>query len=508
MEKQGKKKKYPIFTYLCFLVILGILLTGVTLARYTGAVSGNVGTSLSRFVCSYTISDASSLTFANTDYWLELEDGDKSATNTARSVRFDLRNYVGESGSVERVSGVALQSTLRFYAPAEFAEGLAFQLAAVNEGGSYTAISPQYVLRDLVYTIRNADAAGEEYEVGTAEERAFAAGERIIETARSKNYGDRTDGLTAEQVSALEQRLSVTGGFTGSREAHTGSITAKAENGAAEISVTAQMQTARYSVGYMRTEAAQGGVVGGGSASNKMAPLLYIDCEKEVPFYTVDLRVPSMYFEAAQAESKTFMLFITVTERNTNGDFSDEWTEETHGALLTEPQRGAAPYELNGATVSGYHFTRDLPVYTLSGGALREEGETQVRITKTYNYEQGGAALSFEHVAPVSSAPGSASVEHAVESFYAFAGGAFTAAQADLSSAAGVRGLYGVCSNEAAAGDYIFFGDLSDDPYFDVAAEEGGAKKYTLSEALSKGFSTRLNVLFAQASESGTGGAA
>lgn len=41
--KQMAKKKvehYHIYAYLCALVLVGILLTGVTLARYSGSTSG------------------------------------------------------------------------------------------------------------------------------------------------------------------------------------------------------------------------------------------------------------------------------------------------------------------------------------------------------------------------------------------------------------------------------------------------------------------------------------
>lgn len=64
-------------------------------------------------------------------------------------------------------------------------------------------------------------------------------------------------------------------------------------------------------------------------------------------------------------------------------------------------------------------------------------------------------------------------------------------------------GLYGRCANEGKSG-YICFGGLSDDPFYDTFAEQfaAGRRKYALSEALSKGYSTVLTALFAQASES------
>ena len=520
MEKKKRTKKYPILRYLSYLVIVGILLTGVSLARYSGATSGGVSTPLSRFLCSYEISDASSLIFSNSDYWLDLGEEGLSATNTARTVRFTLRNYLAdEEGGADRISDVALQSTLRFYAPAQFAGGLAVQVAEVEEDGGYTVVTPQYVLRDLIYEV--SVGADGKYEAGGS----FASGERTVNTALSEDYSDRTDGLSG--TGNIEQQLTVTGGFTGTADgSHTGSITAAAGDGTS-IGIASAVRTASYSVGFVRTEV-QGEEVGSGTAG-VMAPVLYIDCEKEMSFYTVDLTLPEALFSAGQAEEKEFVLFLTVTEQIDDTDFNSVWnTDGTDGAegtgsvggdgvtswdgLLVEPAAGAAPYTLNGATVTGYHFTRDLPVYGLADGVLTESGETTVRINKVYDYENGGATLFYEHVAPVSEAAGSASVDHPIETFYSYENGAFTETSAAFSSVAGVHGLYGTCVNVGADGEpksgYSFFDGLSDDPYYDTYAEQQakGTRKYSLSLATSKGYSTVLSVLFAQASESAPAG--
>lgn len=518
MAKNAKLEKYPILRYLSYLVIVCILLTGVSLARYTSATSGDVSASLSRFIYSYSISDASSLIFSNTDYWLTVEGGETSATNTARSVRFDLRNHLkAADGSADRVSDVALQSTLRFYAPAEFAGNLAMQiLQADNRSGAYTAVTPQYVLGDLIYEVNEVNGKYEQTDV-------FAENSRTIETGKSKDYSDRTDGLAGAAIAALEQELSVSGGFREEGDSlHTGTITALAEDGT-ELSLTSVVQTARYSVGFRRTEArtSDGTEIGGGSETGKMAPLLYLDCEKEMSFYTVDFTLPEMYFRAAEAESKTFVLCITLLGRSVNSDFSAVWGDTgTVGGgasawedLLAEPSAGTQPYTFNGAAVRGYHFTRDLPVW--QEGAAAASGETTVRINKVYDYENGGATLSYDHVAPISEAAGSASVEHAIEAFYS-APSESAAAAAGFGSVTGVNGctvengiltegtgLYGLCANEGKSG-YIYFGGLSDDPFYDTFAEQfaAGRRKYALSEALSKGYSTVLTALFAQASES------
>lgn len=528
MAKSKKAEKYPILRYLSYLVIVSILLTGVSLARYTGATSGDVSASLSRFICSYEIKDASSLTFSNTDYWLEVEDG-MSATNTARSVRFDLRNHLlSADGSAGRTSDVALQSTVRLYAPAEFAGNLALQFARVEANGEYTVLTPQYVLGDLIYEVSDTDGDGKYDKVPSGTERTFATDSRTIRTGMSQDYSDRTDGLTGDAIAGVEEVLSVSGGFTGTKDAHTGTVTALSASSGTELTITSSVQTARYSVGFTRTEArGEDAEVGGGtSAGGKMAPLLYLDCERETAFYTVDLTLPAMYFDAGVAQSKSFVLFLTAIDRVHNSDFTAIWGGGESGTagevggganewadLLREPVAGTTPYTFNGARVLGYHFTRDLPVYNAEQShADAPAGKTTVRITKTYDYANGGAVLAYDHVAPVSEIDGSASVVHSIASFYADTNG--TAASPAFTSVKGVNGwadgaynaasaLFGRCENAGKSG-YIWFGNLSDDPFYDTYDEQTaqGKAKYELSDALSKGYSTTLNVLFAQASGS------
>lgn len=516
MEKKSKIEKYPIIRYLSYLVVVGILLTSVSLARYTGASSGDIGATLSRFVCSYQISDASSLVFSNTDFWLKVEGEEPSATNTARTVRFDIANYVkGESADVDRISSVDLQSTLRFYAPAEFTGNLAVQVLSADAGsGTYTAITPQYVLRDLIYS----------------SDGTFASGERIVKTADSEDYADRTDGLTGEEIAGLEQELSVTGGFTDIPDGHghEGMIRADAENGTA-ISITSAMQTARYSVGFMRSNANSGSAeVGGGISEGTLELPLFIDCEREMPFYTLDITLPEMYFNAGLSESKSFVLCLTTISRTDSEDFKVVWGENTAAGenpiggdaeswdnLLTTPAVGEE-YTLNGAKVIGYHFERKLPVFKFSdadGVLINTNEETTVRITKEYDGE-GGATLAYEHVAPLTEVEGSSSVEHPIAEFYRYSGNEMKPESVDYRSVSGVNGwqsgsyaaadaLYGLCSNDGKSG-YIFFGNLSDDPYYETYAQQHdqGDRIYKLTDALSKGYSSKLNVIFAQASES------
>lgn len=517
MAEKTVRKKYPIFVYLSYLVILGIFLSGVSLARYTAATSGNVSAALSRFACSFSISDASSLTFSNTDYWLKLNEGSAgeedtvTATNTARTVRFSVRNYVpAADGSADRVSDLPLQATLRFAAPAEFAGKLAVQVLEVNgtSSGAYTAVTPQFVLDDFLY-----DDTGAFRNWG--ENGSF-------HTADSDNYNDSTEGLAG----AIDWQMSVSGGFTGNEDDHTGTVTAtysRLSEGSAEppsaadgaqISVTAEMRTARYSVGFARSKKGTG-TIGAAGGTDEPAPVLYIDCEKEVPFYTVDIALPQMYLSGRgedgniEAQERTFVLFITSVARNQEDDFGIPWQNEETGATLDGLLDGSVK-TLNGAAVTGYHFTREVPLYNLpaaGGTPVATGGTTTVNIVKTFGEGGEGASLRFEHVAPVQE--GLASVGHGLAAFWSAQGGTYAPYGGEnfdgtFASAADVNGLYGVCSNpDANKQSCMYFGDFTDDPYYDTAAQkaEGAARLYEMSNSLSKGFKTSLTVVFAQAGE-------
>lgn len=531
MADRSQRKKYPIFIYLCYLVILAILLSGVSLARYTGATSGKVAANLSPFACSFDISNASSLTFSNSDYWLVAGDG---ATNTARTVRFDMRNYVAdeETGAAERISDVPLQGTLRFSAPAEFAENLALQIIEVDTStgaaGEYIAVTPQIVLGDLIR--RN--------------EQQDSFPDVVIDTAASIDYDDRTDGLAKK----LDWEMSLSGGFTGTETDHSGTITAEQTDGegnpvedGALLTIAAEMRTARYSIGYTRQEALDGGNIG---ASREYASVLYVDCERTVPFYTVDIALPQMTFSAKNAEEKTFVLFVTTVSRADNADFSSVWNADgtTNGGdgassepvignadnwddLLRTPTAGDPAYTLNGAKVTGYHFTQKLPVCSLVDGEIVVGGTTTVDIYKEYQFDEdghatGGAVLRYAHVAPVSE--NTASVEHAIEEFYTAPDADSAEGSPDFSDVTGVNGwneytsstsagLYGLCVSGGSG--FIDFTDLTDNPYYadytntrsNTQSGEWGGKEYELSNALSKGYATSLTVVFAQAAEEGGG---
>ena len=131
-----KTKQYPIFIYLVCLLLVSVLFTSVTFSRYTASKSGEVSLPIGQFIYSYEIGDIPSTSFSNADYWLD-SSGVQRPMNTPHTINFTLKNYESApSGEAQRISGVPLQGTLRFYAPAEFAGNLAVQVIEIEAGGA------------------------------------------------------------------------------------------------------------------------------------------------------------------------------------------------------------------------------------------------------------------------------------------------------------------------------------------------------------------------------------
>ena len=84
--KETKTKKIPIVSYLCYLLVVSVLFTGVTFSRYSAMTTGDTGAALSPFVATYEINDVSSSTYPNGDSFLST----REAFGTARSLHFTI----------------------------------------------------------------------------------------------------------------------------------------------------------------------------------------------------------------------------------------------------------------------------------------------------------------------------------------------------------------------------------------------------------------------------------
>ena len=482
MEKK-ELKKIPIVTYLLYLLVVSALLAGVTFARYSTFTSGDVSTDIAGFRCSYSINDMSSNTFSNADYWLRPDDGSApTPLNTARTVRYTLSN--SREGIVSEVD---LQAAIRLYAPAEFVDSLAVQLAYLD-GTTPVPVTPQYVLGDLIYdgtAYRDWDTSGSFYTGNSEPYEDLDYGERTL--TMSGGITD-TDGKLSGSVSGV---------YTDTVDhANDGVVNDKNTT----ITISASTTTARYSVGFQRNERMASQVEEVGYIMGENAPMLYLDLQKDVPYYTVDISTPEMFFEAGNDTSRVFVLYVTVVKQIKSEDLSLYWGDvEKYSAdywssLLQAPASSTDNKYYNGALVTGYHFEREADVYDENGSVV---GHTTVRINKIYDYANGGYTLEFEHVAPLSEGSDSATIAHPINEFYTDTTG--TAYNDTILTMETVQDLYGKCSNGGKSG-YMSLNGFTDDPFVENYGET--AAFYMLSQSLSKGYSTKLNALFVQAGES------
>lgn len=533
--KETKTKKIPIVSYLCYLLVVSVLFTGVTFSRYSAVTTGNTGAALSPFIATYEINDLSSSTFPNGDYFLATGE----ALGTARTLRFTIGNTDGG-----RVSDVDLQATVRLYVPEELASTLVLQVASY-EDNTPVAVTPQYLVGNLVYNVEQVtvtdETTGEEHT-----EYAYTDGDSSAGT--QKTYADYTSGGTLdtalfkdyESRGGTDEMLAMSGGLT----ENGGTVTATAENSGNRITISSNKVTARYSVGFSRGRYVSGTDANGEPTAEIASPVeepLYIDVEEEISLYTIDIDLGALLFfqgaASAAAEGKTdyrgkevsYVLFISFAERIESEDYGVIWTEEFE-KFLTVPKREDPLMKFNGATVIGYHFDVDAPTATLSGGIFADRGETTtLRIQKRYGVDSGAYTGDFEtryyHVTAASSEAGADFIDvHEIENFYG-ADGAPAETRPSHEQLAG--GMYGLCSNFAEdpfASDlyYIGFKDIADHPFYRTytdqtnaadKAEDGvvigsddwvslNGRQFGLDRSLSKSYPSRVTVLFVQISES------
>ena len=425
--KNPRTKKYPIFTYLCWLLVVAMLFTGVTFSRYSITRSGSLSTDVADFNCGYTVDNISSFNFINNDY---IEEGTASGTG-ARTVRFSLRNY--DSDNV--ISAVALDGNIRLYLPADLADNLAIQVRTEREPGTVNVYSPQITLGDvLYYSGKGADGTivrGDSY-------HDFDT--NSVTDLSTDNFSDRS---VYEHIS---RNLSVTGGLSktntdgklsasGTVKIQTMSADGSTDSNDVSITISAETATIPYNIGFQR----------GGTA-----PALYLDLEREEIYYTIDISVPYMQYEANIATESEHVVFFTLVEKvdssvhwqigatdpddgsykttlqrvtyNNEGEVSGTETLNTENmdVLIENPPASNQEYRIvrtyqdntpdvdtdnpvEYAKVLGYHFEQDAAM--LKTGSTVEYEDTTVRVKCTYN-NAGGYDVSLYHVAQVNEGDG------------------------------------------------------------------------------------------------------
>ncbi len=492
-KKQARTTKwnYPLMRYLSLLLAVTLLFTGVTFARFALYRDTGMGAGIAKFDVSYTIDGVNSLTFGNQSYWQTLAGG-WYAQGGSRTVRVGMYN----NSDID-----AHAHTLTMEGPAEFWENIALQLTTVKEESEsetgYAAgevVTTQYVLADFL----RVRGDGETADGSTSGEMHNYKYGDYIDWNDQKDANDATDGKfdtkfsdefgqrgSIEETFLMSGGIEATGKVTAVRQPARDTATDSASSVFAEqdltITITGSKREVQYSVGYVRKE------------GNTSLPAFYLDCKKEVPYYTIEITLPDNYTEsgdgdpyfvlhgkseangaAVNGEADSVLVFLTWTNSVSSEDLSsDPDIALTPDGLVAVASEGG---KFNGAEVIGYHFNyNDVPA-TQNGQPI----ETTVRMNKTV----GETDILWEHIASISSGEG--------------------AYPHPLKAQEGEGGSY-VCSGDPAvtiAADVLGSGKY--DGTFSASEFETtklGEPQADYCVAAEKGYAVRFSVYFEQHSE-------
>lgn len=320
--KKKRTKKYPVFTYLCYLLAVAALVTSVTFARYSVATSGSVSTQVALYNCSYEIDGFSSFAFNNSSFYIRDDGNNLIGNTTARTVRFTMRNYkVNEEGKpIEgTATDVNVQGSIRLRVPAELGDKLAIQLTeATDAGASSTVVTPQIVLGELLYYNSVDDGkiiTGGDY-------HNFGNGTTLY-TKNFSNYEERTNN-----DEALDQEWTVSGGLSTDNGETKGTINIvqNVDEGTGiglNMTITAETdkEPETYSVGFRRSAGTS----------------LFLDLSKKMTYYTIEISLPSMLLTGGDIDHCTHVAYLSLVNRLANSVYWYNLMTDGKGNPQTEP---------------------------------------------------------------------------------------------------------------------------------------------------------------------------
>lgn len=293
--KKKRTKKYPIFTYLCYLLAVAALVTSVTFSRYSVATSGSVSTQVALYNCSYEIDGFSSFAFNNTDFYI-MNGNNLIGNTTARTVRFTMRNYT-QRGTTD----VDVQGSIRLRVPAELGDKLAIQLTdATAAGASSTVVTPQIVLGELLY-YNGVDNDGK---IITGGDYHDFGNRTTLYTKNFSNYEERTNN-----DKALDQKWTVSGTLEGDGTVYINqnddpntSVNESVNGLRMTITAETDEEPETYSVGFRR------------SAGTSLS----LDLSKKMTYYTIEISLPSMLLTGERQRSCTHVAYLSLVNRLAN----------------------------------------------------------------------------------------------------------------------------------------------------------------------------------------------
>lgn len=495
-ERTGKGRigwEGRLFRYISLLLIVAVLFSGVTLARYASMSGGSLTTGIARFDPSFTVDGVNSLTFGNSKYWQNYnEQWLEQGKGSARTVRIGLHN----DGEV-----AAMPAVIHMEGPAEFWENIAFQMTEANgDGSAGNPYTTQLVFADLLKERDEGTTEGDETHNYTYNGYINweTAANKTFKTCSSDSFDQRGESEESLQMSGRIIKTTDTEG----KDTFEGTVTAEGDN--YTLLITASMMEVEYSVGFQRRDVAAGAAL----------PALYLDCKKSVPYYSVDFILPEdteknpFVVEPSASDINTsegLVLFFTWTNSVSGRDYEirierggDDGggTAEGHAAFtwtdlfaLADGQVPAEAPTFNGATVIGYHYNHNgVPILNGAGSS------TTVRINKQFVFDENGTnvtgtTVTYSHVATLKEQEGQYPHDlKLVGGYYTCTGeNPVTIEKDDIDS----------LSTGINVGDFVY-------QKVNESSQDDGPHDYTL--ATEKGYTLSFGVTFIQAGELPAGG--
>lgn len=445
------KTSYPLMKYLSLLLAVALLFSGVTFARYLSndRIDSSVG--IAAFDATYSIDRVNTTTFGNQNYWIE--------TGTSGDIPQGAGSEITVGITLKNNGDTEVMPTLHFEGPKEYWDHIALQLTTARNVAMGKVLTPQLVIGDIM---------------NAPEESGF-------NTQSSKDYGslgdeDATLALSDSVVDVNYVRTATwTVGEGANAKTNKMTITASTRN------------DVEYAVGFVR------------QSGDDLLPPIFVDCKKDMTFYSIDLELPALDVDAAAesadgsrtAAEQRVVVWLTWTTGAPNN--SQAATEEFWKKLAI----ANSEFRLNEVdgnenqpdiTILGYHFDQSgVPVTDASGN---EKGETTtVRVKNTFS-DTAGAPLKTEyfHIASLDEAGEDSAYPHAA-------------------TQVGKTTIY-QCSNadkttyfDVAKVDPSFTQDDIDMIKWDFPEEAGGEQPIKYAPVHARSFGISFRATFVQSSE-------
>lgn len=348
------KTSYPLMKYLSLLLAVALLFSGVTFARYLSNDRIDASVGIAAFDATYSIDRVNTTTFGNENYWIQ--------TGTSGEIPQGAGSEITVGITLKNNGDTSVQPTLHFEGPKEYWDHIALQLTTARNVAMGKVLTPQLVIGDIM---------------NAPEESGF-------NTQSSKDYGslgdeDATLALSDSVVDVNYVRTATwTVGEGANAKTNKMTITASTRN------------DVEYAVGFVR------------QSGDDLLPPIFVDCKKDMTFYSIDLELPALNVDAAESAdgsrtAKTKKVVVWLTWTNADPNNSQAATEEFWKAIAAgEAPQGVKDQSGKPITILGYHFDQSgVPVVNENGN---EKGETTtVRIKKTLGSEE----LEYFHVASI-----------------------------------------------------------------------------------------------------------